>query len=117
LFDPLLFRLTLFEGRPGGKDFEFNAPFDLLACLAFDLAAALGLPFLPPTKMMVRCPCLWVLATWRLGDVLCRRFVDLVVDCLLSSCPTVAAANDGAPNVPAVNRINAAEQKLFRINI
>jgi hypothetical protein len=58
-----------------------------------------------------------VLATWRFGEVSCRRFVDLVVDRWLLSWPTVAAADDAAPNEPAVKTMKAAEQKLNRSNL
>jgi len=43
--------------------------------------------------------------------------VDLVVDRLLLFWPTVAAADDAAPNEPAVKTMKASEQKLNRFNL
>jgi hypothetical protein len=36
---------------------------------------------------------------------------------MLLPLPTAGAANDGAPNEPAVDKIKATTEMLFRINI
>jgi hypothetical protein len=92
----------------------FKDPLDLLASLGFDRLVAPWLRFLPPTKMIERSPCLWVLADCRRREVC---FLDLFVDRSLSSWPTVVAANDAAPNEAAIKTIKPSEQKLIRFNL
>jgi hypothetical protein len=102
---------------PGGMGCGFREPLDLLASLGFDRLAAPWLCFLPPTKIIERSPFLRVLADCRICELLCRRLVDLFVDCSLSPRPTVVAANDTVAKEAAVKKMKASEQSLIRFSL